>query len=63
MLNGVLRLSSSRVARALLLAALAFALLGAASTTRHRRGDASLSQAELDALLAPIALIPTPGPR
>jgi hypothetical protein len=58
MLNGVLHLSSSRVAGALLLAALAFALLGAALTTPHRRGDPSLSQDELDALLAPIALYP-----
>ena len=36
MMKGVLHLSSSRVARALLLAALAFAPLGAAPTTPQR---------------------------
>jgi hypothetical protein len=53
MLNGVLHLSSSPIARALLLAALVFALLGAAPTTPQRTRDASVSQEELDALLAP----------
>jgi hypothetical protein len=57
-MNGLLRSSWSRIARAFLLAALAFALLGAAPTTPHRTGDPSLSQEELDALLAPIALYP-----
>jgi uncharacterized protein DUF3300 len=58
MFNGMLHLSSSRVARALLLAVLVFALLGAAPTTPHRRGDPSSSQDELDGLLAPIGLYP-----
>jgi hypothetical protein len=57
-MNGLLRSSWSRVARAFLLAALAFALLGAAPTTPQRTRDASVSQEELDALLAPIALYP-----
>jgi hypothetical protein len=51
--NGALRASSSRVAQAFLLGALAFALPGAAPTATHRAGDPSLSQDELDALLAP----------
>ena len=46
MLNGMLHLSSSRVARAFLLGALALALIGAAATTPPPPGQ-SFSQDEL----------------
>ncbi len=58
MFDRLLHTYLSRVARALLLGTLAFALLGAAQTTTQAAAEPSLSQEELDALLAPIALYP-----
>ena len=56
MFNRMLHLLSSHVARPLLLGALAFALLGAVAVTKQSSAEASLSQDEIDALVAPIAL-------
>jgi Protein of unknown function (DUF3300) len=58
MFNRMLHLLCSRVARPSLLGALAFALLGAVAVTKQSSAEASLSQDELDALVAPIALYP-----
>jgi Protein of unknown function (DUF3300) len=58
MRNSLLQRSCLRVARAFVVGALAFALLGAAPATTKPAADQSFSQDELNALLAPIALYP-----
>ena len=55
------RRSWLRVARAFLVGAIAFALLGAAPATTKPAADQSFSQDELNALFAPIALYPDGG--
>ena len=58
MTSSMLHPSWLRVARAFLVGALAFAFLGAAPATTQPAANSSLSQDELNALLAPIALYP-----
>lgn len=58
MSHHTLHLRFPRIARVLLLAALAFALMGAASTSPQPTANSSFAQVELDGLLAPIALYP-----